>query len=168
MPTKAERLDALLHLVEGGALLSAIGPRTVVRGTARLAGAHPYALAATLAAEGWIHREEIANVASALGQQFEGTEPAGVREGILGREGLALPKVLKRKLSKANKAVKQGMIFLKSGTKAQTGSVPGTLPAGAFKIATKAAGLANPNTKSTIGKGKSLIKKLARKLRSWW
>jgi hypothetical protein len=76
--------------------------------------------------------------------------------------------MVKRKVSKANKAVKQGMKFLKSGTKAQTGSAPGTLPAGAFKIATIAAGLANPKTKSTIGKGKSAIKKLARKLRSWW
>jgi hypothetical protein len=75
----------------------------------------------------------------------------------------------KRLVSKANKAVKQGMKLLKSGTKAQTGSRPGTLPAGAFKIATKAAGLANPNTKpSKIGKGKSRIKRLARKLRSWW
>jgi len=168
MATKEERLDKLLHLLEGGALLTAAGPRTVLRGATRLAGAHPYALAATLAAEGWIHREQIANVASALGQQFEGTEPAGVREGIVGKEGLALPKILKRKISKANKAVKQGMKFLKSGTKAQTGSAPGTLPAGAFKTATKAAGLANPKTKSTIGKGKSAIKKLARKLRSWW
>ncbi len=170
MPTKEERLEALenLLLVGGGAVLGRLGPRAVIRSGARLASAHPYALAATLAAEGYIHRHEIANVASSLGQQFEGTEPAGVREGIVGREGLALPKVLKRKISKANKAVKQGMKLLKSGTKAQTGSAPGTLPSGAFRTATVAAGLANPNTKSIIGKGKSKVKALARKLKKWW
>jgi len=170
MPTKEERLEALENvlLVGGGALLGRLGPRAVLRGGARLAGAHPYALAVTLAAEGYIHRGEIANVAHYLGQHFEGTEPAGVREGIVGREGLALPKVLKRQISKANKAVKQGMKLLKSGTKAQTGSAPGILPAGAFKTATKAAGLANPKTASTIGKGKSKLMKLARKLKSWW
>jgi hypothetical protein len=168
MPTAEERLDTLLHLLEGGALLSGIGPRTVVRGAGRLAAAHPYALAATLAAEGWIHREQIANVASALGQQFEGTEPAGVREAIVGREAAGVIKAVKRKVSKANKAVKEGMRILKSGTKAQTGSAPGILPAGAFKTATKAAGLANPKSKSIIGKGKSKLKKLARRLKKWW
>jgi len=35
-------------------------------------------------------------------------------------------------------------------------------------MATKAAGLANPKTKSIIGKGKSKVKALARKIRSWW
>ena len=75
---------------------------------------------------------------------------------------------VKRKISKANKAVKQGMKFLKSGTKAQTGSAPGTLPAGAFRTSTIAAGLANPNSKSVIGKGKSKVKALARKLKKWW
>jgi len=39
---------------------------------------------------------------------------------------------------------------------------------GAFKIATKAAGLANPATKSVIGKGKGKVKALARKIRKWW
>ena len=89
-------------------------------------------------------------------------------EQIMAFSGKPLIPMVKRKVSKANKAVKQGMKFLKSGTKAQTGSAPGTLPSGAFKTATKAAGLANPNTASIIGKGKSAIKKLARKLRSWW
>ncbi len=171
MPTDTERrLEALenLLLVTGGAVAGRVGPRAIVRGGARLAGAHPYALAATLAAEGWIHREEIADVASALGQTFEGTEPAGVRPAIVGREAIPAVRAVKRKVSKANKAVKQAMKILKSGTKAQTGSAPGTLPAGAFRTATKAAGLANPNTKSIIGKGKSKVKALARKLKKWW
>ena len=75
---------------------------------------------------------------------------------------------VKRRVSKANKAVKEAMKFLKAGTKAQTGSKPGTLPRGAFKMATKAAGLANPKTKSKIGKAKTKLNKLAMKVRRWW
>ena len=170
MPSTKDRLEALenLLLFTGGAVAGRVGPRAIVRGGARLAGAHPYALAATLAAEGWIHREEIADVASALGQKFEGTEPAGVRTAIVGREAIPAVRKLKRKVSKANKAVKQGMKILKSGTKAQTGSAPGTLPAGAFRTSTIAAGLANPKTKSKPGKGKSIINKIARRLKKWW
>ena len=74
----------------------------------------------------------------------------------------------KRKISKANKAVKHAMSLLRGGTKASTGADKGKLPKGAFKIAVKAAGLANPGTKSVIGKGKSTIKNLARKLKKWW
>ena len=75
---------------------------------------------------------------------------------------------VKRKVSKANRAVKEAMKFLKTGTKAQTGSKPGTLPRGAFKMATKAAGLANPKTPSKIGKAKTKLNKLAMKVRRWW
>jgi len=74
----------------------------------------------------------------------------------------------KRKISKANKAVKHAMGLLKAGPKRSTGADKGKLMKGAFKIATKAAGLANPKTKSKIGKGKGKVKALARKLRSWW
>jgi len=74
----------------------------------------------------------------------------------------------KRKLSKANKAVKHAMDLLRGGTKASTGADKGKLPKGAFKTAVKAAGLANPGTKSVIGKGKSKVKALARKLKKWW
>jgi len=74
----------------------------------------------------------------------------------------------KRKVSKANRAVKQGMTWLKSGTKAATGAAAGTLPGRAFRTAVKAAGLANPKTKSKPGKGKSMINKLARRLKKWW
>jgi hypothetical protein len=170
MPSTKDRLEALenLLLFGGGAIAGRVGPRAVVRTGARLAGAHPYVLAATLAAEGYIHREEIANVARKVGEAFEGTEPAGVRPAIVGREAIPAVRKIKRKVSKANKAVKHAMAILKSGTKAQTGSAPGTLPAGAFKTSTKAAGLANPKTKSVIGKGKSKVKALARKLKKWW
>ena len=75
---------------------------------------------------------------------------------------------VKRRVSKANKAVKEAMKFLKAGTKAQTGSKPGTLSKGAFKLATKAAGLANPKTRSKIGKAKTKLNKLARRIKKWW
>ena len=78
------------------------------------------------------------------------------------------PVKVKRAVSKANRAVREGMKILKAGTKARTGSKPGTLPKGAFKIAVKAAGLANPKTKSKIGKTGTMINKLARRLKKWW
>ena len=74
----------------------------------------------------------------------------------------------KRKVSKANRAVKHAMGLLKAGPKRSTGADKGKLPKGAFKMATKAAGLANKNTRSKIGKGKGKVKALARKLRKWW
>ena len=102
-----------------------------------------------------------------VGGRFEGTEPAGFREGLVGRQGLALPKAFKRKVSKANRAVAYAMKLLKSGTRASTGADKGKLPKGAFGMAVKAAGLANPKTGgSTKGKGKT--KALARKIKGWW
>jgi len=75
---------------------------------------------------------------------------------------------VKRRVSKANRAVKAGMAMLKAGTKRTTGAVPGKLPKGAFSIATKAAGLAHPGTPSSIRIGKSAVNLLARKLKKWW
>jgi len=75
---------------------------------------------------------------------------------------------IKRKVSKANKAVKQAMTWLKAGTKAATGARPGILPAAAFRTSVMAAGMANPKTKSKPGKGKSIMNKLARRLKKWW
>jgi len=89
---------------------------------------------------------------------------AGERERM-GPPGYA---VIKRKVSKANRAVKQAMTWLKTGTKAATGAAVGTLPGGAFRTAVKAAGMANPKTKSKPGKGKSIMNKLARRLKKWW
>jgi len=80
----------------------------------------------------------------------------------------AITRGAKRAVSKANRAVKQGMTWLKAGTKAATGAVPGKLPAGAFKIVVRAAGMANPRTRSKPGKGKSIMNKLARRLKKWW
>jgi len=94
--------------------------------------------------------------------------PAPPAELFVGREGVAFGKAVKRKVSKANKAVKQGMKWLKEGTKAATGSMPGVLPAQAFRTTVKAAGMANPKTKSKPGKGKSIMNKLARRLKKWW
>ena len=74
----------------------------------------------------------------------------------------------KRRLSKANKAVKYGMDLLKAGTKRATGADKGKYPKGAFALVTRAAGLANPKTTSKIGKGKSKLKNLARKIKKWW
>ena len=99
-----------------------------------------------------------------------GTTPLGAPLLPLQREQQVAIQVLKKKrtVSKANKAVKHAMGLLKAGTKRSTGADKGKLSKGAFKIATKAAGLANPKTKSVIGKGKSITKTIARKLKKWW
>ena len=80
----------------------------------------------------------------------------------------AVVKGAKRKVSKANKAVKHAVSLLKAGTKRSSGADKGKLPKGYWKIATRAAGLANPKTTSVIGKGKSITKALARKIKRWW
>jgi len=106
-----------------------------------------------------------------------GARPAKLQKALIKRLGIRdRPTKLggiftsgkKRKVSRANKAVKQAMTWLKAGTKAATGAMPGTLPRGAFRTSVKAAGLANPNSKSKPGKGKSLINKIARRLKKWW
>jgi len=155
-------------------------PRTLIAGAAR----NPYTLAAALLYLGYIKREEIAEVGAAIaddprteaayeqliasgqrGQQFLAPVVAPI-----GRPGIRpLGKVsIKRKVSKANRAVKQGMTWLKAGGKALSGSAAGTLPKAAFRTAVKAAGMANPKTKSKPGKGKSIMNKLARRLKKWW
>jgi hypothetical protein len=75
---------------------------------------------------------------------------------------------VKRKVSKANRAVKEGMKWLKGKGKSLTGTAPGVLPGRSFVMATKAAGLANPRTKSKPGKAKTVVNKLAKTLRKWW
>ena len=94
--------------------------------------------------------------------------PGPPAELFVGREGVVFGKAVKRKVTRANKAVKQGMKWLKEGTKAATGSMPGVLPGQAFRTTVKAAGMANPKTKSKPGKGKSIMNKLARRLKKWW
>ena len=144
----------------GGTALRAAG--TLARVGKTVALRHPVLTAGAVVYYTYQNREEIGDLVE---QGYEVLQDVAQQPSMIISPGYA---GRKRLVSKANKAVKQGMKLLTSGTKAQTGSGPGTLPAGAFKIATKAAGLANPKTKSTIGKGKSAIKKLARKLRSWW
>jgi len=130
---------------------------------------NPWGVAALLAYEGYIRRDEIVDVAGAMGAGI-GATFEGMEELVSGEKGglVASKFPAKRKVSKANKAVKHAMSLLKAGTKASTGADKGKLSKGAFKIAVKAAGLANPNTKSIIGKGKSITKALARKLKKWW
>jgi len=117
---------------------------------------NPWGVAALLAYEGYINRDEIADVAESIA--------AGEGFGVEGPTEI----VKKRAISKANRAVKYGMSVLKAGSKATTGADKGKLPKGSFKTATVAAGLANPNTPSKIGKGASKLKSLARKIRAWW
>jgi len=178
MPTDTERrLEQLenLLLFGGGVAAGTASGRALVPAAARLGGrvalANPYAVAALLAYEGYIHRDQIADIAAGLTQQLR--EPSPMQQattrpvGELGF-GPQFVKAKKRVVSKANKAVKQGMKWLKEGPKGATGAMPGTLPKGAFRTAVKAAGMANPSTKSKPGRGKSIINKLARKLKKWW
>jgi len=179
LPTDTERrLEALENLLlfgggvtagtASGRQLAAAAARRVpgvaVRGAATagrlgltVAKRHPVGMAATLAYLGYIHRDDIREVAEELGEGAQEVVPALQASG----------KAIRRKVSKANKAVKHAMGLLKAGTKASTGADKGKLAKGAFKMATKAAGLANPNTASKI-KGKGKLKALARKIRSWW
>ena len=160
--------------------LAARGVVGAARALPYVARTNPYVLAAALVTAGYIHRDEIGEVAAGIandprtgaayeqllagGQQIEQTlAPISAPLGLPG-----IRPVTKRRVSKANRAVKEGMKILKAGGKAISGTVAGKLPAGAFKIATKAAGLANPKTKSKPGKGKSIINKLARRLKKWW
>lgn len=117
---------------------------------------NPWGVAALLAYEGYINRDEIADVAESLA--------AGQGFGVPG----PTTAVKKRALSKANRAVKFAMGELKAGTKATTGADKGKLAKGSFRLAVKAAGLANPNTPSRIKKGKSKLMALARRIKKWW
>jgi len=171
----------------GRSLVRRAAPK-IARGAGRVAlGAakrHPVGIATTLAYLGYIHRDEIGEVADKIWDVVEdpfmapGEALVGAfgPEGIIGKPGRTRAgrrRILDvgirgRKISKANKAVKHAMGLLKAGSKRATGADKGKLIKGAFKIATKAAGLANPKTKSKIGKGNGKVKALARKIRSWW
>ena len=146
-----------------------VAGRTALRG-GKFAGRqaitkNPYGIAAMLAYEGYIHRDEIADVADRLIENIRDTEPFPIAGPA---PLLSVAATTKRRVSRANRAVKEGMRIMKSGGKATTGASPGKLTKTAFKTVTKAAGLANPKTKSVIGKGKTMVKKLARRLRKWW
>jgi len=119
---------------------------------------HPIGAAATLAYLGYIHRDDIADVAETIGQSIEEAVPVIQESG----------KATRRKVSKANKAVQKAVDLLRAGTKGATGADKGKLPKNYWKMATTAAGLANPKTPSKITKGTTKVKRLARTLRSWW
>ena len=179
MPTDTERrLEALenLAIFAGGVTAGTASGRQLIGAAARRAApaVTPMAIsrfvgkppAGTVLALGYAaHRmglgpiETAELIAEELAQPALETIPAITPAGVR-RE--------KRRVSKANKAVKHAMGLLKAGSKRSTGADKGKLPKGAFKIAVKAAGLANKNTRSKIGKGKGRVKALARKIRKWW
>jgi len=170
--TKAENqlLKSMLK-VAGRGLLRA--PGTIATVGATVAMRHPLLTTGAVIYVAYTHQDEIRQlmqqgyelIPESVAVEDPG-EFARIRPGPMAV--FAEPEKIKRAVSKANKAVRKGMEFLKAGTKAATGSRPGTLPSGAFSMAVKAAGLANPKTKSIIGKAKTKINKLARKIRKWW
>jgi len=166
--------------VTTGALITRAATRAATVGAVGAIARNPWATAAALLIAGYIKREEIAEVGAAMVDDPR-TQAAyeqllesgrGVQQTLQPFTGLVgLPRTgLKptRRISKANRAVKQAMSWLKAGTKAATGAAAGTLPGGAFRIAVKAAGMANPKTKSKPGIGKSIMNKIARRLKKWW
>jgi len=179
MPTDTERrLEALenLLLFGGGVTAGTASGRQLIGAAARRAapavtpmaisrfvGKHP---AATVLALGYTaHRMGLGPIETAELIAEELAQPALETLPIITPAAVRREK---RKLSKANKAVKHAMDLLRGGTKASTGADKGKLPKGAWSLSTKAAGLANPNTPSRIKKGKSKLKNLARKLKKWW
>jgi len=197
MPTDTERrLEALENLLlfgggvaagtASGRQLAARAAKAAARRAPGVAGRvggtavsvarrHPYATAAFVA---YVAHKEGVSLETARelvedqvqeareGQRFVSPLLTPVPRAIMD-PAAAIPRY-KRKVSKANKAVKHAMSLLKAGPKRSTGADKGKLAKGAFKTAVKAAGLANPNTKSVIGKGKGKVKSLARKIRKWW
>ena len=180
MPTDTERrLEALenLLLFGGGVTAGTAAGRQLARTAARRApmaasrfvGKHP---GATVIALGYTaHRLGLGPIETAELIAEEIAMPAlettpGTPQFY--RKEIERVKTTKRAVSKANKAVKHAMGLLKAGSKRATGADKGKLPKGAFKMAVKAAGLANKNTQSKIGKGKGRVKALARKIRKWW
>lgn len=176
--TKVETNAAIAVLKKVGR----VAGRGLIRAPATvgmLAMRHPYIATGTALYVAYDNREAIQDL---LGRGYViATDPSFGQPGPPGpfgetfRPGPAMVTVppavtrgAKRAVSKANKAVKVGMGWLKGGGKAFSGAPIGKLPKGAFKIAVKAAGMANPKTKSKPGKGKSILNKLARRLKKWW
>jgi len=170
MPTATEIATAIALLGGGGA----VGRATAGLGrpVARTAAASPLGRAIVLGNLA----NQIAKMAEEAYLEEQGIDPGIAFEGFraggpilpLQREQLVATAIARKPISKANKAVKHAMSLLKAGTKRSTGADKGKLPKAAFKIAVKAAGLANPGTPSKIKAGKSITKNLARKLKKWW
>ena len=146
------RLDDLGKALGFGAAVGTRRGRQAVklggRGAVFLAKRHPVGFTlTTLATLGYIHRDEIPGLARELAQRMPRPRSGQGGSPTFGG-GSVFPK-LKRKASKANKAMSKAMKATKNN----------------FKQATKIASKANPNTKSKIGKGSTKVKKLARKIR---
>ncbi len=180
MPTNTERrLEQLENLLlfgggvaagtaSGRQLAAAVARRAPAAGMA-IARRHPVGTAAAIAYVAYKQGLSVETATDLIEQQLEVQmqQPQFfVQEQIKG--AIRDPAGTKRKVSKANKAVKHAMGLLKAGPKSSTGADKGKLVKGAFKIATKAAGLANPGTRSVIGKGTGRVKALARKIKRWW
>ena len=189
--TKAEN-KLLIAMVRAGGRLAVAGamraPGTVAglaggvaRGAAFVAMRHPALTAATVMYVAVKNREQIRDLVSqgydivsdVISLPEVGVPEPGIPPFRPGPAAFPLPGILgtprpKRKTSRANTAVKQAMKWLKGGGASTTGAVKGRLPKNAFKIATIAAGKANPKTPSKPGKGKSILNKLARRLKKWW
>ena len=147
----------------------------------------PWGLAAWLAYEGYVRRDQIRTVANEIAERLppaapgQGGDPTfgqvmpmgggvvddaasiialgPIREAVEDfRVGGGRRGVKPRKPSKHQKAVGKAYKAIKK----QAGK---TLPSRAFKQATKIASRANPATKSRIGKGKSFAQRTARKIR---
>jgi len=180
LPTDTERrLEQLenLLLFGGGVAAGTASGRQLAAAAARRAPAagmaiarrHPVGTAAAVAYVAYKQGLSVETAADLIEQQYEleMQQPQFfVQEQI--KAAIRDPVGAKRKVSKANKAVKHAMSLLKAGSKRATGADKGKLPKGAFKMATVAAGLANKKTRSKIGKGRGKVKALARKLTKWW
>jgi hypothetical protein len=145
----------------------------------------PWGLAAWLAYEGYVRRDQIRSVANEIAERLPPAVPGQGGDPTFGRvtpmfddasgfvdAGPSLSQRLERgvqkfqsrrgvkprKPSKHQKAVGKAYRAIKK----QAGK---TLPSRAFKQATKIASRANPATKSKIGKGKSFAQRTARKIR---
>ena len=189
--TKAEN-KLLIAMVRAGGRMAVAGamraPGTVAGlagGAARAAGfiamRHPVLTGAAIVYVAYKERDQIRDL---LSQGYDivsdvvsipsfGVPDPGIPSFRPGPAAFPMPGILgtprpKRKTSRANTAVKQAMKWLKGGGASTTGAVKGRLPKNAFKIATIAAGKANPKTPSKPGKGKSILNKLARRLKKWW
>jgi len=180
MPTDTERrLEALenLALFGGGVAASTAAGRQLVGAAARrapmtasrLVGRHP--VAAVVALGYTAHRLGLGPIETAELIAEEMAQPA--LEVLPGTPQFFQKQArdittIKRKVSKANKAVQKAVNLLRAGSKGATGADKGKLPKNYWKMATTAAGLANPKTPSKITKGTTKVKRLARTLRSWW
>jgi len=179
LPTDTERrLEQLenLLLFGGGVVAGSASGRQLAAAAARRAPAagmaiarrHPVGTAAAIAYVAYKQGLSVETATDLIEQQLEiqMQQPQFLlQEQVKGI--IRDPAGAKRKVSKANKAVKHAMGLLKAGPKRSTGADKGKLPRGAFLTSVKAAGLANPNTPSRI-QGKGKIKNLARKLKRWW